>query len=335
MNIRFGLRLIEYVGDSRELIHLATLAEAAGFDSVWFPHDPFMRSTWVLTTGTAMATSRIEIGSVGTNPYTTGPSEIATYAATLDELSQGRFILGLGLHTQQMVEWTGWDASNYQVRTREAADMIRRLLRGEVVEHHSEEFDWSEQCYLRFKPWRADLPIYVCAFGEDYLAMSGAIGDGSLPMITPPESASYMVPAIRRGLAQNAARDNFVISGCAWLSLSETRRAAAENMRKMVAYFGPYLEDPALATVGLSGADFEPVASLVNAGRYEEAYGQVTEPMLRLGIVGTPDDVVQQIEALADVGVNEVNLGGPLGPDPAAAIRLMGERVIPHFRGTS
>ena len=59
--MRFGIRFIEYVGDSHEVIRLAALAEAAGFDSVWFPHDTFMRNTWVLTTGTAMATSRIEI----------------------------------------------------------------------------------------------------------------------------------------------------------------------------------------------------------------------------------------------------------------------------------
>jgi alkanesulfonate monooxygenase SsuD/methylene tetrahydromethanopterin reductase-like flavin-dependent oxidoreductase (luciferase family) len=55
--------------------------------------------------------------------------------------------------------------------------------------------------------------------------------------------------------------------------------------------------------------------------------------MLRLGIVGTPDDVIRNIEKLADLGINEINLGGPLGPDPITTIRLMGKHVIPHFRG--
>jgi len=330
--VRFGIRFIEYVGDSREVIRLARIAEEAGFDSVWFPHDPFMRNTWVLTSGVAMATSRIEIGSVGTNPYTTCPSEIATYAATLDELSQGRYILGLGLHTEKMVEWTGRDASAYQQCTREATDIIRRLLRGEVVAYDGRAFQWSDQCYLRFEPFRQDIPIYVAAFGEDYLALSGEIGGGSLPMITPPQSAGYMVPAIRSGLGANPRADDFVISGCGWLSLSETRQAAADNMRKMVAYFGHYLEQPALETIGLSTEDFRPIGQLIDAGRYEEAYDRVTEPMLGLGIVGTPQDVIRQIEGIVELGVGEVNLGGPLGPDPEAAIRLMGEQVIPHFR---
>ena len=164
------------------------------------------------------------------------------------------------------------------------------------------------------------------------LAMSGAIGDGSLPMITPPESAGYMVPAIRRGLAHNERADRYVISGCAWLSLSESRRTAAENMRKMAAYFGPYLEDEALASIGLTSRDFKPIDAAIRAGRYEAAYAMVSDDMLRLGIVGTPQDVIAQIESLAEAGITEVNLGGPLGPDPEAAIRLMGEEVIPHFR---
>ncbi len=333
MSLRFGIRLIEYLGSSKELIRLATMAEAAGFDSVWFPHDPFMRNTWVLTTGTAMATSRIEIGSVGTNPYTTDPSEIATYAATLDELSSGRFILGLGLHATVMVEWSGIDASDYLMRTREAVDILRRLLKGEVVADQGEAFRWSDHCYLRFRPFRENMPIYVSAFGEDYLELSGEIGDGSLPMITPPASASYMVPPILRGLdRRDSGRGSFVISGCGWLSLSERPRAAADIMRNMVAYFGPYLEAPALAAIGLTPADFEPLRVLVDRGEYEQAQSLVTDEMLKLGIVGTPDEVIRQIEQVADMGITEFNLGGPLGPDPEAAIRLMGERVLPYFR---
>ena len=75
---------------------VGSLAEQKGFDFCWFPHDTFCKSTWVLTTAVAMRTERIKIGSVGTSPYTFDPSEIATYIATLDELSGGRAVLGLG-----------------------------------------------------------------------------------------------------------------------------------------------------------------------------------------------------------------------------------------------
>jgi 5,10-methylenetetrahydromethanopterin reductase len=331
--MKFGLRLIGYLGNARELVRLAVLGEQAGFDYLWFPHDTFMANTWVITSAVAEHTSRIQIGSVGTNPYTTNPAEIATYIATLDELSRGRAVLGLGVHTEKMVEWTGIDASDYLPRTREAVEIIRALLRGEVVEYDGEAFQWSEQCYLRFKPYRDEVPIYVCAVGSEYLALSGAIGDGSLPMITPPESAAYMVSEIVAG-ARDAGRDpaEVDIAGCGWLSLAKDRGEATDVLRQMVSYFGPYLEAPALATIGLAPEDFRALGRLVEAGNYDEAASLVTDEMTDLAIRGTPEDVIKRIESIVDMGVTQINLGGPLGPDPAEAIRLMGESVIPYFR---
>ena len=331
--MKFGLRLIGYLGNTRQLVNLAIQAEQAGFDFVWFPHDTFMANTWVITSAVASQTSRIKIGSVGTNPYTTNPAEIATYVATLDQLSNGRAVLGLGLHTEKMVGWTGIDASDYLVRTREAVEIIRALLRGEVVDYQGEVFQWTDQCYLRFTPCRDQVPIYVCAFGAEYLALSGAIGDGSLPMITPPESAAIMVNQIAAG-ARAAGRDpsDVDIAGCAWLSLARGREEATDVLRQMISYFGPYLEAPALATIGLKPEDFRVISQFVEAGQYDKAIALVTDDMTNLAIRGTPEDVIRRIEAIADMGVTQINLGGPLGPDPSEAIRLMGERVIPFFK---
>jgi 5,10-methylenetetrahydromethanopterin reductase len=331
--MKFGIRFIGYVASMREIVNLSVLAEKAGFEFVWYPHDTFMQNTWVTTTAVAEHTSKIKIGSVGTNPYTTSPAEIATYIATLDELSQGRVVLGMGLHTQKMVEWTGIDASNYMAATREATAIIRALLRGEVVDYQGEQFNWSDQCYLRFTPFRDHIPIYICPFGEDYLTLSGEIGDGSLPMITPPDSASYMVPPILNGASKAGRKpDDVDIAGCAWLSLSRDRGAATKVLRSMISYFGPYLEAPALACIDLSPDDFADISNHLDAGRYEEAEACVTDDMYKLALAGTPKDIISQIERLAEQGITQINLGGPLGPDPAEAIRLMGEEVIPYFQ---
>jgi len=331
--MKFGVRLIEYLGPTRELLRLAVKAEEAGVDSVWFPHDTFMRNTWVLTSAAASLTHRVRLGGVGINPYTMDPCEIATYAATLDELSGGRCILGIGMHTQKMVEWTGRDAADHMQCTREAVHLVRSLLRGEVASYNGSRFQWSDQCYLRFKPVRAEIPIYVSAFGTEFHELSGEIGDGAQPMITPPASAPLMVSAIRRGI-DRAGRDvrRFTVSGCGWLSLSAERAAAADRMRNMVAYFGPYLEAGALAAIGLTHADFAQIQKLTNLGDHVGARALVTGDMLKLGIVGTPKDVIRQIEDLAAAGVDEVGLGGPLGPDPHEAIELLGREVIPHFQ---
>jgi 5,10-methylenetetrahydromethanopterin reductase len=330
--MKFGIRFIGYVASMREIVRLSVKSEQAGFEYVWYPHDTFMHNTWVTTTAVAEHTSKIKIGSVGTNPYTTSPAEIATYIGTLDELSEGRVVLGMGVHTEKMVEWTGIDASNYMTRTREATEIIRALFRGEVVDYQGEEFQWTKQCYLRFKPYRQNIPIYICPFGEDYLKLSGEIGDGSLPMITPPDSASYMVPPIVEG-ARRAGRnpDDVDIAGCAWLSISNDRNAATDVLRSMVSYFGPYLEAPALEKIGLSPEDFVEIKQCLDAGQYDKAESLVTEDMCKLALAGTPKDIITQIERLAEQGITQINLGGPLGPDPEEAIRLMGEEVIPYF----
>jgi 5,10-methylenetetrahydromethanopterin reductase len=331
--VKFGLRLIQWLGPPERLVELAVLAEQEGFDEVWFPHDPFMYNTWALASAVGARTSRITVASIATNPYTTDPSEIATFLATLDLLSGGRAAIGIGLHTDAMVGWTGHDASDRLERTRVAVDVVRRLLRGETVSGRVGPYEWSTECFLRFAPLRPDPPVFVAAWEPEYLALSGEIGDGSLPMITPPESAALMAEPILAG-ARRAGRDprERDIAGGAWLSISAEPAAPPPILRAMVAYFGPYLEAPALATVGLSPEDFAPLRELVDADRLDEACAAVTDEMLQLALIGTPETIVERVQALAEAGVTQVNLGGPLGPDPEEAIRLVGREVIPHFR---
>ena len=331
--MRLGIRLIEYHGDSRRLVELAVAAERAGADQVWFPHDPFMRHTWALTVAAAEHTERVGLGGITINPYTSDPFEVATYLATLDELSGGRALVGFGLHTDEMLRWVGYDPRDHLTRTREGVELIRRLLRGEVAEFEGDAFRWTDAAYLRFEPLRDRVPIYVACFGREFLRLSGEIGDGSLPMVTPPESAAAVAAEIRAGAA--AARrdpDEVDIAGCMWVSVSEDGAAAKQFMRRMVAYFGPYLDPDALALAGVAREDFAEIKPLVESGRVEDAAALVSDDMLRLAIVGTPDEVTERLAAVAEAGITQANLGGPLGPDPEEALRLLGERVMPALR---
>src|SRR5579862_3269047 len=96
MALRFGIRLNNAFGSVQEVVELARLAEQAGFDVIWYCHDLFLRDAWVTLTAVAAATSRIQLGTCIVNPFTDDPAEIAMHAATLQEYSEGRFILGIG-----------------------------------------------------------------------------------------------------------------------------------------------------------------------------------------------------------------------------------------------
>jgi len=233
-----------------------------------------------------------------------------------------------------MIAWMGTTVRDRKARVREAVELMRRLWRGEVAEFHGQEFNWSDQCYLRFKPLRERIPIYLSGFEADHLRLTGELGDGSLPMVTPPESAGLMVRRVLDGV-EHAGRNpaEIDICGCAWFSLStDGRGTVTDSLKDVVAYFGPYLEEEALATVGLGHADFVEIQELIAARRYAEARERVTTEMLRLAVAGSPHEAIRKIEMLAESGITQVSAGGPLGPDPRETIRLFGEHIIPYFR---
>lgn len=332
--MRFGVRLIQHLGSPRDIVNLAILADQAGFEQAWFPSDKFMYNAWSIIAAVAENTTNIVVGANGTEPYAISPGEIAVFMATLDHLSQGRVAIGLGMHTEKMVNWLGYDTSDRLQRIREAVELMRRLWRGENAEFDGEVYHWSDQCYLRFKPFRDHIPIYISGFAHDDLELSGELGDGSLPMVTPPESARLMTRRILKGVQKSGKNPaDFDVCGCAWFSISEDGKGTQTNtLKDILAYFGNYLDEEALATVGLSKAHFSETERLVNAGDYPGARAAVTPEMMKLAIVGSPKDAIAKIEMLAEAGVTQVSVGGPLGPDPAATIRLFGEQVIPYFR---
>ena len=333
-HVKFGIRLLDDLGGARELVALAQLAERLGFDTLWYPHDKFRLNSWVLNAAVAQTTSRIELFA-RTNVYTTDPSEIASFIATLDDIAQGRAGVTIGLHNLDSITWVGMQGTDILQRVREATDIIRRLLRGEVVAYQGQIYRWTEKAYLRVKPYRADVPILVCPVGEEFLELSGEIGDGTLPMVTPPESAELIMEPVRRGLrrSQNPGRP-FDACAFVWMAISEDRTEARDMLADVVAYFGTYLDPRALAVIGLTIDDLKPAYDRIMAQDREGARAAVTPQMLRLGIYGTPEECAKQLEVVVDAGFNHISIGGPLGRVPAEAMRLIAERVIPHFRSS-
>ncbi len=331
--MKFGVRLIQHLGTPRDIVNLGIAADRAGFDHAWFPSDKFMYHAWAIIVALAEHTERIAVGANGTEPYGISPGETATFMATLDCLSQGRTAIGYGMHTEKMIEWLGINVDDRVTRVREAVDLMRKIWRGEIAEFNGQEFKWSDQCYLRFDAERSRIPVYVSGFENEDLALSGEIGDGSLPMVTPPESARLMVERIKAG-ADKAGRDisEVDICGCAWISLTEDgKNTVTDSLRDILAYFGNYLDEEALNTVGLSQDSFRHTAKAVAERDYAKARELVSGDMHALAITGSPRDAIEKIELLADAGITQVSIGGPLGPDPMETIRIFGEKIIPYF----
>ena len=108
-----------------EFVSVVRRAERWGFDQVWVSNDLYLRSAPVLLTAAALATQRVRLGVGIMNPYSVHPSEIAMMAATLAEVSDGRFLLGLGAGAKEFLSWAGIERPRPLARTRDAAGRSR------------------------------------------------------------------------------------------------------------------------------------------------------------------------------------------------------------------
>jgi len=331
--MRFGIRFNDATGPVRQVVELAQLAEQAGFDIVWYCHDLFLRDAWVTLAAVAAATTRIKIGTCIVNPFTADPSELAMSAATLQEYSGGRFILGIGPGEPQFLDWVGQRQERPYTGLREAVLILKRLLQGDAVSFDGTVFrGWTAGAQLRGAMPAVPIPIYIGGQGPRVIRLMGELGDGALPLIFPPA----FLPQVMSWIAEGAAAANRPMSAidiapCFWFSLADDRHAARDAMRHMIAGYGHYLRDELLGTIGLSHQDFAPLGARWAAGDEAGAEAMVHGRMFDLAILGTADDVRPGLERLVAQGVTQINVGPPLGPDPRRTIALLGEHVLPRL----
>ena len=316
----------------RDYFRYVAAAEAAGFDQFWVSNDLFLRSAPVILSALAMASERIEIGSCILNPFTIHPAEIAMFAATLDELSDGRFNLGISSGAADFVRWLGLDFSYPRTRVLEATSAINKLTSNQNAAIDGSALKWTEEAWLRFESKRR-VPIYLGAMSPKMLEAIGEVADGGLPLLFPPEHYANVLPHVERGLARaSRSFDDIDLAACIWCSISDDKGAAEAMLADKIAYYGHAMSPMLLAQLGLSQADFEPIRHLYHVvGDRERARQLVTPQMLRVGIAGTAETLIERLEGLATLGVRHFSFGPPLGPDIEAAIEAIGRLIIPRF----
>lgn len=310
-----------------EFVALAQLAESLGFDQIWVSDDLFFRSGPVLLAAAAVATDRIALGTSILNPYSIHPAEIAMMATTLQELSGGRFLLGLAAGAADFLAWAGLTRHAPLARAREAIIAIRALLAGDSPADVDGAGDgWQREAHMRIPV--QPTPIYLGAMSPRMLELVGTHADGGLPLLYPPETFGAARAHVDAGIAQaGRSRDDVDLAACIWVSVDEDPDVARRPLAEKLAYYGASFSPEVLARVGVDAAD---LVSLRDTGSVDD----LPPAMMSLGIAGRPADVVERCGALVDAGARHLSFGPPLGPDRAKAVRLLGEQVIPAVSPT-
>ena len=246
--MRFSVRVNNDLSVA-ELSALTVAAEAAGFDQVWVSNDLLLRSAPVLAATLAARTSRISLGIGVMNPYSVHPSELAMMAATLQEASGGRFLLGIGAGAEEFLAWAGIARTAPLATTRAAVVTLRALL-GHTDVDRSLLPAWAREHVAALKfPLGRPVPVYVGAMGPKMLTMAGQHADGALPLLYPPETYAAARASVLSGAAP-AGRD-VDLPACFWVSLSDDPAQARAALAEKLAYYGASFAEPLLEQAGL------------------------------------------------------------------------------------
>lgn len=328
--VTFSLRLNNDL-PVREFTDLASAADEGGFDQVWVSHDLFWRSAPVLVAAAAAVTRRVRLGIGIMNPFSAHPSELAMHAATLQELSDGRFLLGIGAGAEEFLAWAGLSRPGPLSAAREAVLACRTLLQRGSPAMHQAGAGWRPEARLRWDG--PPVPIYLGAMGPKMLALGGQVADGVLGLSFPPERAAASA-AIVYSAAAEAGRDpaSIDVPACFWCSIDDDQDRAAAPLAEKLAYYGPSISAAQLADWGLRPASFGPAAQALERGDVGRARELVTPQMLRLGVFGDAATIVERCRGLAAAGATHLSFGPPLGPDPVSAVVRLGREVLPALR---
>jgi F420-dependent oxidoreductase-like protein len=244
--VRLGV-MLGYFGfgtTAEEQLALVREAERLGYDSAWaaeaYGSDAATILAWL-----AAQTSTIGLGSAIFQIPARSPAMTAMTAATLDQLSAGRFRLGLGLSGPQVAE--GWHGQRYDrplARTRDYLSVVRLALERKRVAYQGETLELplpdgpGKALKLTIAPVQPRLPIYVGAMGPRNLALAGELADGWLGFMYAPEHAA----GFRGHLEQGAARagrdlDGFDVAPTVQVHVRDDVEAARDAMRPMLALY--------------------------------------------------------------------------------------------------
>jgi F420-dependent oxidoreductase-like protein len=318
-------------------------AERLGYDSVWtaeaYGSDALIPLAWY-----GAATERINLGSAIVQISARTPAATAMAAMTLDHLSGGRLILGLGVSGPQVVEgWYGQPFAKPLARTREYIGILRDIwARQGPVTNEGPHYPLplpdgtglGKPLKSSIHPLREDIPIYLAAEGPKNIALAGELCDGWLALFYSPHFDDFYRQALDEGLAREGARrskDEFEVAASVPLIVTDDVESAAEAVKPMYAlYFGG---------MGARGANFHAnvpirmgyeqevakIQELYLSGHKQEAAAAIPTKLIEeLTLIGPREKIRDQLEAWRESIVTTLLVGGDAQMIRAAAELVLG-----------
>lgn len=298
-----AVTLSSITGDCDELVQQAIAAEQAGYDSAWFSDtgypDPLTLAGTVIN-----ATKNITIGIAVVPAYSRTPAVLASSAATLNNLSQGRFVLGLGTSSQTMIEnWHGLEFEKPLARMRETVTLLRSMFSGEKSNFAGQTL--KSKGY-RIPPSAYPQKIYLAALRPKMLELAAEIADGVVLNLFPASALPKIIEHIEIGAKRAGKSLDDIDIICRYQVAAGEDNSAELNMFR--GFFGPYFATPVYNQY-LAWCGYPDVAAEINAAwaakdRVRTCTAIHDELINEIAVIGTEQQCQEKIRSAMAAGIS-------------------------------
>lgn len=289
----------------RDVVDCVRLAEELGYESAWVA-EGHGGDQFAVLSACAMATARIRLGTSISSVFVRSAPTIAMAAATVDQLSGGRFVLGLGTsHREQVEPEHGVPFSRPTDRLRDTVEIVRALLRDGAVAHAGRVLT-IERFDLWFEPRRREVPIYIAGLFPPMLEVCGEIADGALLTWPTLEAPGRAAAHVARG-AERAGRraETIDIASLVPCAVAGSRREALDGLRPGVALYAGFFPryNRLMAEAGFA-EEARAIKAAWDRGDRATAARAVPDAMVdALAVTGTPAECRERIERYRSAGL--------------------------------
>ncbi|MDP9282217.1 MAG: LLM class flavin-dependent oxidoreductase [Chloroflexota bacterium] len=289
-------------------VRLAEIAEERGFDAVW-KGESNSTDPLVLLSAMAARTTRIKLGTAIYHIYGRSPVTLGIQAATLNDLSDGRLLLGLGVANKTIAGWHQGTFDRPLRRIREYVDVVRGVAGGERVEYDGEIYP-THGFKLSWRPKHPAVRIYYAGLGEQMTRLAGKIADGIILNMANPAKIREIVANVRAG-ASESGRDPDAIEYCVKVrvAMNPDRELARRKLKQVLTFYN--LADHYKDMVGAMGFadDSAAIRAAYQRGGFKAAAAEVSDEMLAgLPTIAatTVDEVRERIAPYGEAGATRL-----------------------------
>jgi len=306
--MRLGITIPLDGFQNRHFTELVRHAEKLGFSDAW-SFETFQTDAFAPVAAAAAVTERMRLGTAIVGVFSRPPALIAMSAASVQQISAGRFILGLGISTPTIVEqWMGVPYKLPITRLRESVVALRAAFSGQKVAMAGKTVNING--FRLATPLETAPPIFIGAQGEQMLRVAGEIGDGTIVNFITPETFPQMLAQIREGARRGSKTNDEIEVACRIVvAVDDDEELVRENLRReLTAYLTVPQYNKFFQWIGY-GNEARAAIDAWNAGDRKKALSLVPDSMMEsVFVFGTPERICNRLRNYQHAGITATAL---------------------------